>query len=368
MKFWKVQNEAKRPELLFYGEITSGEAWLDDHVTAGELAQTLEQFGGAPLTVRINSAGGDVFAANNIYAQLKAYKGRVTVYIDGLAASAATIIAAAGDRVVMPINALMMIHNPAIGLSDYLTAEQLTRYAKSLETIKDSILNAYQSKCRLSRAALSKMMDNETWLTAEECLDYGFADRISGRIDMGLEGGKLSASGRSYSVAAFADPQQLAEKFAAGGGRKESLMTKLEQILAKFGLLDEIVEPVADLAADCVSEPVAVDAEAAVAAERQRVADLEALRCGNRYIDAIVAAAQASGRTVDEAKPYVDALAALPPEQSPAQTLMSAVIADNLASGVDSVAAAASEQRTITEQEKTVDFLCGAFQKLKGGK
>lgn len=361
-KIWEVVNTGETAKILFYGEITSGELWNDDYMTPRAFAETLDSLKGKPLEVRINSAGGNVFAANAIYAQMRAYKGRITVYIDGLAASAATIIAMAGDRVIMPANALMMIHNPAIGLSDYLTAEQLTRYAESLEVIKESILKAYMGKCKLSRDQLSQMMDSETWLTADECMEYGFCDKVAGNVEVDIAANALNVCGRSYDLKAFADPDRLKVKIAAASGRKESdNMTKLEQILNKFGLLEEAVEPVIDAA----SKPNTVDAEAVVAAERKRVADLDALRNVNRYLDAVIEMAKRTGKTAEEIKDYADALTAVEPERVPAQTLVTDAVADSVESGVDAIAANANPQAKRTSREESIDMMCEIFKNMK---
>ena len=118
-KFWQFRNESseEKAELLLYGEI-SNETWFGDEVTPKQFATDLQAMGGKDLIVHVNSPGGDVFAAHAIYNQLKAYSGQVTAYVDGLAASAATIITCAADKVVMPSNALFMIHNPSVGVMD----------------------------------------------------------------------------------------------------------------------------------------------------------------------------------------------------------------------------------------------------------
>lgn len=169
-KFWQVKNEVNgNSEILLYGPIAGESSWWGDEVTPRSFAEDLESLGGKDVTVRINSGGGDVFAAHAIHNQLVAYKGRVTVVIDGLAASAATIIAVAGDRIIMPSNALFMIHNPAIGLSDYYGAEELLKAAEALNTIKGSIVAAYRKRCKASAEELAAMMDAETWMGAAEC-------------------------------------------------------------------------------------------------------------------------------------------------------------------------------------------------------
>ncbi|HOV79373.1 MAG TPA: Clp protease ClpP [Bacillota bacterium] len=182
-KFWEFKNTSDtEAELLLYGEIASERPWWDwegDTVTPKQFAEELKNLGSkSNITVRINSVGGDVFAAHAIFTQLKLNQASITVIIDGLAASAATIVAMAGDTVKIPSNAMMMIHNPVVGLLGYYSAEEMEKMAEYLEQVKESIINAYITKTGLDRKALSKMMDEETWMTGQEAVDKGFADEV----------------------------------------------------------------------------------------------------------------------------------------------------------------------------------------------
>ena len=128
------------------------------------------------ITVWINSPGGDVFAAAQIYNMLRDYKGSVTVKIDGIAASAASVIAMAGDTVCVSPVAMMMIHNPAtMAMGE---AKDMQKAIAMLNEVKESILNAYEFKTGLTRARLSHMMDDETWFNAKKAVELGFADKI----------------------------------------------------------------------------------------------------------------------------------------------------------------------------------------------
>lgn len=182
-KFWAFVNTSDdEAELLLYGEIASSRPWWDwenEVVTQKQFIDDLKNLGDKKnITVRINSVGGEVFAAHAIYSQLKSNKANITVIVDGLAASAATIVAMAGDVVKMPSNAMMMIHNPMAALVGYYNADELEKMAADLEKIKESILAAYVAKTKMEKKELSKLMDKESWLTAEEALEYGFADAI----------------------------------------------------------------------------------------------------------------------------------------------------------------------------------------------
>ena len=130
--------------------------------------------GTGDIVVWINSPGGDCVAASQIYSMLMDYKGNVTVKIDGIAASAASVIAMAGTKVLMAPTALMMIHNPmTMAFGDH---EDMQKAIEMLDEVKESIINAYEIKTNLSRAKLSHLMDSETWMNATKAIELGFAD------------------------------------------------------------------------------------------------------------------------------------------------------------------------------------------------
>ncbi|MGO5077260.1 head maturation protease, ClpP-related [Oscillospiraceae bacterium LCP25S3_E3] len=177
-KFWNwVKNEGElsvERTLFLNGEI-SDETWYGDEVTPQLFKDELNADSG-DITVWINSPGGDVFAAAQIYNMLRDYKGHVTVKIDGLAASAASVIAVAGDTVLVSPVAMMMIHNPAtVAMGN---TKDMEAAIAMLNEVKESILNAYVDKTGLSRNKLSKMMDDETWFNAKKAVELGFADRV----------------------------------------------------------------------------------------------------------------------------------------------------------------------------------------------
>ncbi|EOH87236.1 ATP-dependent Clp protease subunit [Enterococcus asini ATCC 700915] len=133
------------------------------------------------ITVWINSPGGDCVAAAQIYNMLKEYSGDVVVKIDGLAASAASVIAMAGDKVVMSPVAMMMIHNPStVAFGEKV---DMQKAIAMLDEVKESIINAYEIKTGMSRTKLAHMMDAETWMDAHSALDLGFTDEIIGKVD-----------------------------------------------------------------------------------------------------------------------------------------------------------------------------------------
>ena len=132
--------------------------------------------GKGPITLWINSPGGDCIAASQIYTMLMDYPDGVTVKIDGIAASAASVIAMAGTKVLMAPTALMMIHNPAtITMGDH---EDMKRAIEMLDEVKESIINAYEIKTGISRIKLSHLMDAETWMNANKAIELSFADDV----------------------------------------------------------------------------------------------------------------------------------------------------------------------------------------------
>lgn len=173
-KFWNW-SEHDGERILRIDGIIAEESWIDDDVTPKQFQSELTS-GEGNVSLWINSAGGDVVAACQIYNLLKDYKGKVTVKIDGLAASAASMIAMAGDEILMSPVSTMMIHNPVA--SAYGNTEEMEKVIDMLSEIKESILNAYELKTHLSRTKISHMMDEETWINANKAVELGFADDI----------------------------------------------------------------------------------------------------------------------------------------------------------------------------------------------
>ena len=183
-KFWNwVKNDAGESDVadtpttrtLYLNGVIASESWYGDEVTPQLFKEELESDNG-DIEVWINSVGGDVMAATQIYNMLQSYNGKVTVKIDSLAASAASVIAMAGNEVLMSPLSLIMIHNPlTIAAGD---VSDMQKAIDMLDEVKESIINAYELKSGLSRAKISHMMDCETWLSAKKAVELGFADSI----------------------------------------------------------------------------------------------------------------------------------------------------------------------------------------------
>ena len=171
---WARDADTKERVLYFDGEI-SNETWWGDEVTPKLFRDELFADNGN-ITIWLNSPGGDCIAASQIYAMLMDYKGDVTVKIDGIAASAASVIAMAGTTVLMAPTALMMIHNPlTVAIGD---SEEMQKAIAMLAEFKESIINAYELRTGQSRNKISHLMDAETWMNAHKAMELGFADGI----------------------------------------------------------------------------------------------------------------------------------------------------------------------------------------------
>ena len=174
-KFWNwVRNEGEKRILLLDGEI-SDETWWGDEITPQMFRSELNAAEG-DIDLWINSPGGDCYAAAQIYNMLMEYKGNVAVKIDGIAASAASVVAMAGSAVEISPLGMLMIHNPmTVSIGD---THEMERTITFLSEIKESIINAYEIKTGLSRAKISRLMDAETWMNAKKAVELGFADSV----------------------------------------------------------------------------------------------------------------------------------------------------------------------------------------------
>ena len=180
-KFWQFRNLAdddQKAELLLYGDI-SERSWWEDAATPKRFADDLAALGDVKeITVYINSGGGDVFAAQAIGNMLERNAATVTAHIDGLCASAATIVACHADKVVAAADGSYMVHPVSMGVCDYLTAEDMKNCLKALETIRSSIITLYAKKSGKTEDECAKWMDETNWWTATEAQEKGFVDEV----------------------------------------------------------------------------------------------------------------------------------------------------------------------------------------------
>lgn len=190
---WAITTQSESDaEILLYDVIGGyDDNW--DYQGAKALINKIKGLGDVKnIRLRINSVGGDVFEAQAMYSYLKTHPTAVTVHIDGLAASAASLVAMAGDKIIMPRNALMMIHNPAMWACG--EAEDMRDAAEMLDKVRDTIAHAYMEKTGLDRDRVVSMMQDETWMSADEALALGFCDALEGPVEitaMATNGGAM---------------------------------------------------------------------------------------------------------------------------------------------------------------------------------
>ncbi len=201
LKFWSFANASEeKVELRIDGDIVDDSdvwiyEWFGEQCAApNAFRQTLKEHKGKAIDVWINSRGGSVFAASGIYNALKEHKGLVTTKIDGQALSAGSIIAMAGDKVLMGPVSMMMVHNPWFRAGG--DANEFRRYAEVLDQVKSAIVNAYEAKTGLSRDELWKLMDAETWMGANKAVELGFSDGI---LYAGEAGGEPAQNSLMFS-------------------------------------------------------------------------------------------------------------------------------------------------------------------------
>ena len=348
-KFWNITaNDNDAPaSLLLYGEL-SNETWFGDEVTPRAFHDDLQSLGGKDIEVHINSPGGDVFAGQAIYNQLKAYAGKVKVVIDGMCASAATIVAMAGDVIIMPSNAIFMIHNPMVGVCDYYINEQdLSRLNDSLKAIKQTIVNVYMSRVKnLTEKQISRMMDAETWMTADEAISYGFADVIDDTVDVN---NAVFANCVNYAQGKYKNftPTKV--------GRKERESVTIEDIKALIQGKQSTEEAVG----------------AAVKVERERISALNAMRDGSECINQMVDYAIENDVKPENIQAFVDIVKAqvkTAPATDKGLQELKALIVDQMKSGaadIVPVPAVGRQEGKDSAKQNTEDVIAAMQKYIK---
>ena len=181
MSWYKIVNKTEKAEIWIYESIGE-DWWTGGGVTAKKFVEELQAITAKQIDLHINSPGGDVFDGVTIFNLLKQHDAKITTYIDGLAASIASIIALAGDQVVMAANALLMIHNPS-GMV-FGTADEMRKTADVLDKVRSTMTTVYTSKTGKSENEINGLLDDETWMTADEAKEMGFIDSIADEMDL----------------------------------------------------------------------------------------------------------------------------------------------------------------------------------------
>ena len=259
-----VKNDDKNAELMLYGDIA--ESFWGDTISAKEVTEYLADLDVENINVYINSNGGAVDTAIAINNALRRHKAKVTVNIDGIAASAATLITCAGDTVRMPKNALFMIHNPlTIAMGD---SEEMRKQADVLEKYKNSIMETYLQKVNIDKEKLSELMDNESWLSAEEALKYGFIDEIIENVDIQVVENKVISNNMVFNMAELKNFN--VDKNIKNNGKGSEKMTR-----------EEIKNQYPDIYAEIINE----GKEIGIKEERTRIQEIEDLGYNHEVVN-----------------------------------------------------------------------------------
>ena len=287
MKFWNKAEKSN--DIYIYGDIASTR-WDDTETTAKSFIEDLKKCKDKDINLHINSSGGDVFQAVAIYNTLKSYKGKVTVWIDGLAASAATIITCAGDEIKMASNAQLMIHKPSVALMGYYSSTEIEKVQNALVAVEGTILNTYKSRLPTkSHAQVAEMMLSESWINATDAKELGFVDEITDAMEV-----KNMAEEKKLEVLDVKATNELLIQDAVKQAREQELA---------------------------------------------RIKNLMALRGENAAVNAIIDTALEEGAQVSEVMKYVDAVRKVKVE-TPVQNAVEeikATIRDNMTSGAEAV-------------------------------
>lgn len=288
-KFWNINTTAK--ELYIYGDITSGEKWHDSDTTAKTFVEDLNALGGV-ATIRICSGGGDIFAALAI-GSIVAERG-LTVQIDGLAASAAMLIVASSPHVKAASNSLLMIHQSSVTLWDTYDAADLAKAQAALAAVESSIVATLSKRCK----NVEPLLQAETWLTATEARDLGFIDELIDEVSLTMNDSAqmLFVNSLAVSTSHF----------------DRNKMAKVINMSIDKKYLDSVRS-----------------------AELGRIKALMTLKGKNAASDAIINVALKRGHSVEDVKPYLDALADI--KTTDATAAIVNVIADNMTSGAEGV-------------------------------
>lgn len=400
-KFWEIINKADNTaEIRIYGDIVGRKAWYDigPSVDPVGFADDLAKLENRPVTIRVNSNGGNVFAAQTIANNLRTYKGMTTAIVDGLAASAATIIVMAARKIIMPIGSMMMIHDPMVQINEAMNEEELQRCIDMLRPVKTSLVKSYLERSNLSKDKLAAMMKATTWLTAEECLDIGFADEIQGEVKPVMNGNVLIVNNLKRQLTDN-EASEIKNKITKhvnvqGKNQKEdfSMHDDIKKMLigacAAFGIKvgdGAQATPAANVAAPQTAAPSNVLAtqvvnqgvtasdpvQAAVAAERNRLKELEeADQPNNAVVHRIINQAKENGQRLSDIQAVLDIIKDEQKGEPGGQQFMQKLVEDQIQSGSNQVGA--NPGGNITEEQRdaaAADYMVNLLQnKYKGGR
>jgi ATP-dependent Clp protease, protease subunit len=368
--FWNLKKTSNNAgELSLYGTVSEW-SWWDDEITPRKFRDDINNLGEVEeIVVKLNSQGGDVFAGLHIYQVLKEHKAHITVRVEGLAASIASTIAMAGDKVIMPKGSMMMMHNPWTYTAG--EANELRQTADVLDSIRDALVEVYVAKTGLDEEEIKSLLDSETWMTSSQAVERGFADEIEEnlQISASIRGKTAVINGVEMDWSQFEDAPELPKE----AGAKPSVLDKVSAVLASRPKPEPKPEPKPQPSAsnELTIEMLASqhpDLYAAVLAEgtkkeRDRIKALDELSTVPSAKAIIEKAKYETGATAEAVA--VDVLKA---ESNRIQAVGTNRLKDSQNSGMDNLLPDdVSLQTTGDQEEQEVSALANKFKKLRGG-
>jgi ATP-dependent Clp protease, protease subunit len=369
--FWNLKKTSNNAgELSLYGTVSEW-SWWDDEITPRKFRDDINNLGEVEeIVVKLNSQGGDVFAGLHIYQVLKEHKAHITVRVEGLAASIASTIAMAGDKVIMPKGSMMMMHNPWTYTAG--EANELRQTADVLDSIRDALVEVYVAKTGLDEEEIKSLLDSETWMTSSQAVERGFADELEEnlQISASIRGETAVINGVEMDWSKFEDAPELPKE----PGPKPSVLDKVSAVLASRPKPEPKPEPKQQPIAsnELTIEILASqhpDLYAAVLAEgtkkeRDRIKALDELSTVPSAKAIIEKAKYETGATAEAVA--VDVLKA---ESNRIQAVGTNRLKDSQNSGMDNLLPDdVSLQTTGDQEEQEVSALANKFKKLRGGK
>lgn len=352
---WNVTRVGNNAELTIYSPIEAEESWWSSSVTPRGVMREIDRLGNVDqITVRINSPGGDVFAGLAIYEYLKNHKARIITRNDGLAASAASIILMAGDEIIMGTGSMVMIHNPytiAMGeAKDFLAA------AEMLGKIQESLISVYKERTGKNEEELKAMMDATTWMTADNSVSLGFADKVDRkeRISATIQNGLAKVGNQCFDLRVFAmaPPLPLEEEENANDAERQNESEEGEDTVKD---LQELQNKYPDIYKEAVNN--------AVKAERERLAAIDEL--AEPGFEEIINNAKASGASASDT-----AVLLVKAQKEQRAKVLGNIASDAANSGLDQVKPSAANMIPAAEKEDAkveaqVNGLAAALKKMR---
>lgn len=243
MKWAMRKIQAKAAEIMIYGDISTYESWWDDSaITPQKFNDELKALGDDidNITVRINSNGGSVFAGVAIHSMLKRHKAKITVIVDGIAASIASVVAMAGDEIVMMNGSMLMLHMPwTIAMGN---ANEFRKVADDLDAIGESMMDIYVARTGIDRTELKQILDEETWWSATKAVEMGFATRVdeeSQVIAASVKNGKAVINGVEMDISRFKNAPKWPEDKPQDKPDEKALWDEIKSLKAKLNEISQ---------------------------------------------------------------------------------------------------------------------------------